>query len=167
MLPLTLLKGSEGQDILIELKNGDTYNGKLISCNMFMNITIRDVTRTNKDGDQFWEMPECFIRGNCIKYLRIPDEIINNVAEEEIANRKAFRGGRGGAGGRGSGGRGGYNNNNSNYTQGGRGEGRGGDGGRGRGRGRGGESGGGRGRGRGRGGHEGTTTTTTSSTATA
>ena len=166
MLPLTLLKGSEGQDILIELKNGDTYNGKLISCNMFMNITIRDVTRTNKDGDQFWEMPECFIRGNCIKYLRIPDEIINNVAEEEIANRKAFRGGRGGAGGRGSGGRGGYNNNNSNYTQGGRGEGRGGDGGRGRGRGRGGESGGGRGRGRGRGGHEGTTTTT-SSTATA
>lgn len=142
MLPLTLLKGAEGQDILIELKNGDTYNGKLISCNMFMNITIREVTRTNKDGDKFWEMPECFIRGNSIKYLRIPDEVITEVSEQEIANRKAYRGGRGG-GGRGGGGR--YNNDGrgrGGYDNKGRG-GRGRGDSHGRGRGRGGGGGGG------------------------
>ena len=154
MLPLTLLKGAEGEDILIELKNGDTYNGKLISCNMFMNITIREVTRTNKDGDKFWEMPECFIRGNSIKYLRIPDEVITEVSDQEIAQRKAFRGGRGG-GGRGGGGR--YNND-------GRGRGYGGRGGEGRGRGRGDSD---RGRGRGRGGGGGGRENATSSSAAA
>jgi U6 snRNA-associated Sm-like protein LSm4 len=146
MLPLTLLKGAEGQDILIELKNGDTYNGKLISCNMFMNITIREVTRTNKDGDKFWEMPECFIRGNSIKYLRIPDEVITEVSEQEIANRKAYRGGRGG-GGRGGGGR--YSNDGGGRGGYGRGDSKGrGGGGRGRG-----DSDRGRGRGRGGGGN--------------
>jgi U6 snRNA-associated Sm-like protein LSm4 len=146
MLPLTLLKGAEGQDILIELKNGDTYNGKLISCNMFMNITIREVTRTNKDGDKFWEMPECFIRVNSIKYLRIPDEVITEVSEQEIANRKAYRGGRGG-GGRGGGGR--YSNDGGGRGGYGRGDSKGrGGGGRGRG-----DSDRGRGRGRGGGGN--------------
>lgn len=155
MLPLTLLKGAEGQDILIELKNGDTYNGKLISCNMFMNITIREVTRTNKDGDKFWEMPECFIRGNSIKYLRIPDEVITEVSEQEIANRKAYRGGRGG-GGRGGGGR--YNND---------GRGRGGYDNKGRGgRGRGDSHGRGRGRGGGGGGNRENNGTNSSAAAT-
>ena len=28
-----------------------------------------------QDGDRFWRMPECFVRGNTIKYLRIPDEV--------------------------------------------------------------------------------------------
>ena len=28
-----------------------------------------------KDGDKFWKIPECYIRGISIKYLRIPDEV--------------------------------------------------------------------------------------------
>ncbi|KAB5521511.1 hypothetical protein DKX38_025830 [Salix brachista] len=27
------------------------------------------------DGDRFWRMPKCYIRGNTIKYLRVPDEV--------------------------------------------------------------------------------------------
>jgi U6 snRNA-associated Sm-like protein LSm4 len=34
--------------MLIELKNGDTYNGRLVSCNMFMNINLREVICTSK-----------------------------------------------------------------------------------------------------------------------
>ncbi|KAF7152308.1 hypothetical protein RHSIM_Rhsim01G0284100 [Rhododendron simsii] len=34
------------------------------------------------DGDRFWRMPECYIRGNTIKYLRVPDEVIDKVQEE-------------------------------------------------------------------------------------
>jgi U6 snRNA-associated Sm-like protein LSm4 len=33
-------------------------------------------------------MPECYIRGNSIKYLRIPDEVIDLVVEEEQKDRK-------------------------------------------------------------------------------
>lgn len=57
-------------------------------------------------------MPECYIRGSTIKYLRIPDEIIDMV-KEEIAPKNKSRGefrGRGGSGGqrgRGGPGRGG------------------------------------------------------------
>ena len=29
----------------------------------------------SQDGDRFWRMPECYIRGNTIKYLRVPDEV--------------------------------------------------------------------------------------------
>jgi U6 snRNA-associated Sm-like protein LSm4 len=87
MLPLTLLKAAENHPMLIELKNGDTYNGRLVSCNMFMNICLKDVICTSRDGDRFWRIPECYIRGNSIKYLRIPDEVIDMVADEEEKER--------------------------------------------------------------------------------
>lgn len=38
-------------------------------------------------------MPECYIRGSTIKYLRIPDEIIDMVKEEVLSKGR----GRGGA----------------------------------------------------------------------
>jgi hypothetical protein len=28
-----------------------------------------------QDGDHFWNIPECYIRGSTIKYIRIPDEV--------------------------------------------------------------------------------------------
>jgi hypothetical protein len=28
-----------------------------------------------QDGDRFWKMPECYIRGNTIKYIRVPNEV--------------------------------------------------------------------------------------------
>ncbi|KAL2485763.1 Sm-like protein LSM4 [Abeliophyllum distichum] len=48
-----------------------------------MNIHLREVICTSKDGDRFWRMPECYIRGNTIKYLRVPDEVIDKVQEEK------------------------------------------------------------------------------------
>ncbi|TMW69486.1 hypothetical protein Poli38472_001642 [Pythium oligandrum] len=75
MLPLSLLKTAQGQPMLVELKNGDTYNGNLVNCDTWMNINLREVICTSKDGDRFWKMPECYIRGNSVKYIRVPNEI--------------------------------------------------------------------------------------------
>ncbi|PWZ32581.1 hypothetical protein Zm00014a_008178 [Zea mays] len=75
MLPLSLLKTAQGHPMLVELKNGETYNGHLVNCDTWMNIHLREVICTSKDGDKFWRMPECYIRGNTIKYLRVPDEV--------------------------------------------------------------------------------------------
>ncbi|KAJ9552764.1 hypothetical protein OSB04_016809 [Centaurea solstitialis] len=91
MLPLSLLKTSQGHPMLVELKNGETYNGHLVNCDTWMNIHLREVICTSKvllltDGDRFWRMPECYIRGNTIKYLRVPDEVIDKV-QEETKNR--------------------------------------------------------------------------------
>ena len=59
----------------VELKNGETYNGHLVNCDSWMNIRLREVVCTAREGDRFWRMPECYVRGNTIKYLRVPDEV--------------------------------------------------------------------------------------------
>jgi len=99
MLPLSLLRTAQNHPMLVELKNGETYNGHLVSCDNWMNINLREVICTSKEGDKFWRMPECYIRGSTIKYLRIPDEVIDKVKEEVVAKGRG-RGdgkGRGGA----------------------------------------------------------------------
>lgn len=72
----------------MELKNGETFNGLLVSCDNFMNINLREVICTSRDGDKFTKIKECYIRGSTIKYLRIPDEVIDQV-KEETYNRSA------------------------------------------------------------------------------
>ncbi|CAK7226897.1 hypothetical protein SCUCBS95973_006355 [Sporothrix curviconia] len=140
MLPLGLLSAAQGHPMLVELKNGETLNGHLVQCDTWMNLTLKEVVQTNADGDSFMRIPEVYVKGNNIKYLRVPDEIIDTVKEQQQQQQQQhqhhyqsnFRGGRGG-------------NNNGGYQ---RGDGQGGRGG-GRGdRGRGGARGG-RGRGRG------------------
>ena len=172
---------------LVELKNGETYNGELVACDNWMNIrsgprapinrhpaalllarwssslpvarskpalipclssslpldvrvlpaSLRGVICTSRDGDRFWRLPEVTIRGNNIKYLRIPEEVIDMVPAEEDLGASGGRGrGRGGDGrGRGGGK--------------GKGDGKGGKGGRGGGGGRGDGKGAGRAAGRG------------------
>ncbi|CAF1131422.1 unnamed protein product [Didymodactylos carnosus] len=122
MLPLTLLRTAVYHPMVFELKNGETYNGHLQSCDNFMNIHLRDVICTSRDGDRFWKIPECYIRGNTIKYLRLPEEVINMVKEDSVekqnkgsrGNERGGRGGsqqRGGGGGRGNRGGGGGRGN--------------------------------------------------------
>ena len=52
-----------------------------------------------KEGDKFWRMPECYIRGSTIKYLRIPDEVIDKVKEEVVAKGRGRGGSQRGRGG--------------------------------------------------------------------
>ena len=114
------------------MKNGETYNGTLANCDTWMNVHLREVICTAKDGDRFWRVPEVYLRGSMIKYLQVPDAALDKAEQEEQALRRDDR-----------------------RALGGRGRGRGGGGtrGRGRGRGRGGGGGGGPHRGGGHGGH--------------
>ncbi|EME47076.1 hypothetical protein DOTSEDRAFT_124881, partial [Dothistroma septosporum NZE10] len=125
-LPLGLLTAAQGHPMLVELKTGETLNGHLVACDTYMNITLKEVVQTSPDGDKFFRLPECYVRGNNIKYLRVPDEVVDAVKEQQTSQQGQRGGHRGGHG----------------HERGGRG---GGERGRGRGR-------GGPGRGRGRGG---------------
>ncbi|MCJ1309222.1 hypothetical protein MMC25_002879 [Agyrium rufum] len=164
MLPLGLLTAAQGHPMLVELKNGETLNGHLVNCDTWMNLTLREVVQTSPEGDRFWRLPEVYVRGNngyrCmivelgketnaglflggveqIKYLRVPDEIVDLVKDQQ-QNQPSSRG-RGGSVQRGD----------HQNSRGGGGDGlRGGRGGGGSGGGGGGGNRGGRGRGRGRG----------------
>ncbi|KAK9776652.1 hypothetical protein SCAR479_06697 [Seiridium cardinale] len=113
MLPLGLLNAAQGHPMLVELKNGETLNGHLVQCDTWMNLTLKEVVQTSPEGDKFVRLPEVYIKGNNIKYLRVPDDIIDIAKEQQQGQQGGFRGGRGGSrgdhGGRGGerGGRGG------------------------------------------------------------
>eukprot|EP00980_Cylindrotheca_fusiformis_P027971 scaffold22575_cov141-Cylindrotheca_fusiformis.AAC.2 len=98
-----------------------------------MNLT--DVICTSKDGDRFWKLPTCYIRGAAIKYLRLPPQLLEKAREEGAElERQGGRGrgrGRGGGRGRGRGGRGRGRSDGGGRGRGGRGSGRGGGRGRG------------------------------------
>ncbi|KAK1594237.1 uncharacterized protein LY79DRAFT_702763 [Colletotrichum navitas] len=126
MLPLGLLNAAQGHPMLVELKNGETLNGHLVMCDTWMNLTLKEVVQTSPEGDKFVKIPEVYVKGNNIKYLRVPDDIIDVVKENQANHQQGgFRGGRGG--------------NRGDHS------GRGGDRGRGRGQGRGGRGRGNRG----------------------
>ncbi|VDO37877.1 unnamed protein product [Brugia timori] len=81
-LPLSLLRTAQNHPMLVELKNGETYNGHLVACDAWMNIHLRDAICTSRDGDRFLKMQEVYVRGSTIKYLRIPDDVVELVKEE-------------------------------------------------------------------------------------
>ncbi|KAF2861660.1 Sm-like ribonucleoprotein [Piedraia hortae CBS 480.64] len=107
VLPLSLLTAAQGKPMLIELKSGETLNGHLVSCDTYMNLTLKEVVQTNAEGTKFFHLPEAYVRGNNIKFLQVPTELIN-VMKEQQQSQHGQRGGRGGIqrGGRGDRGRG-------------------------------------------------------------
>ena len=104
VLPLTLLRSAANHPILVELKSGEAYSGVLAECDGWMNIHMRDAVLTSKDGDRFWRVPACYIRGNNVKFLRVPEEVVQVAVKENAAAvaQQAFRrpaeGGKGFAG---------------------------------------------------------------------
>ena len=94
-----MLRAAKDHPLLVELKNGETYNGNLVSCDNYMNVNLSDVTFTSRDADRFFKVDSVYIRGVQIKYLCVPQEVIALVKEEVRPE-----GGPGGAGrGRGRG----------------------------------------------------------------
>ena len=75
----------------MELKNGETFNGQLSQCDTFMNLLLTSVIVTSRDGTRFFDVKEVYIKGNNIKYLRIPDEIIQKVKEDSEQSQKHFQ----------------------------------------------------------------------------
>lgn len=59
----------------MELKNGETLNGVLTNCDSWMNLTLSDVIQTSPNGEEFTKVAEIYIRGNHIKYLRLPEQV--------------------------------------------------------------------------------------------
>ncbi|KIS67344.1 uncharacterized protein UMAG_04446 [Mycosarcoma maydis] len=88
MLPLSLLNAAQNKPMLVELKNGSTFNGHLVACDNFMNLTLREVYETSASGEQFWKQKECYIRGSTIKYCRVADSVIDQVRQREEQARK-------------------------------------------------------------------------------
>ncbi|QRV84160.1 hypothetical protein RhiJN_12176 [Ceratobasidium sp. AG-Ba] len=47
------------------------HSTAILSTATLLNITLREVYQTSPEGDHFWKLKECYIRGSMIKYLRV------------------------------------------------------------------------------------------------
>lgn len=52
----------------------------------WMNLHLREVIYTSRDGDSFHRMAEVYVRGNTVKYLRVPEAAMAKVSEEDMKN---------------------------------------------------------------------------------
>ncbi|KAL0209228.1 hypothetical protein RCL1_003486 [Eukaryota sp. TZLM3-RCL] len=75
-LPVKLLHESVGFIISIEMKNGDTYRGKLQSCEDSMNCRLVQVILTKNSGERL-EIEDLYIRGSQIRFIVVPDMLKN------------------------------------------------------------------------------------------
>ena len=64
--------------MLVELKDGDTLNGHLLSCDTWMNLVLKEVVQTSADGDRFFRLDEAYVRGNNVRFPCIPYEFLQS-----------------------------------------------------------------------------------------
>ncbi|KIR36867.1 hypothetical protein I310_00945 [Cryptococcus deuterogattii CA1014] len=77
---------AQGKPMLVELKNGVTFNGHLVECDTFMNVTLREVYQTSADGERFWKMKEMFIKGNITIFWN--KQLRNRTRREQRTERE-------------------------------------------------------------------------------
>lgn len=80
----------------METKNGESYDGILTGADTYMNLRLRDVVVTAADGLTFCKHPVAFIRGNNIKSIQMPGDILERHVQElkkKEAEAKAMKSG--------------------------------------------------------------------------
>ncbi|KAJ1652038.1 small nuclear ribonucleoprotein Sm D3 [Dispira simplex] len=75
-VPVKLLHESEGHIVTLEMKNGQTYRGKLLQAEDNMNVQLRDIIVTARDG-QVSKLDQVYIRGSFVRFFIVPDMLKN------------------------------------------------------------------------------------------
>eukprot|EP01016_Furgasonia_blochmanni_P034518 TRINITY_DN3736_c0_g1_i1.p1 TRINITY_DN3736_c0_g1~~TRINITY_DN3736_c0_g1_i1.p1 ORF type:complete len:121 (+),score=20.57 TRINITY_DN3736_c0_g1_i1:279-641(+) len=60
-----------------------------------MNMKLKEVIQTSKEGDKFWKVSNVLIRGNTIKYVRMVDSVLDKAMEEQPKSKFQYGAGRG------------------------------------------------------------------------
>ncbi|VEU23744.1 DEKNAAC104977 [Brettanomyces naardenensis] len=75
-IPIKLLNEAQGHVVSLELTNGVGYRGKLTESEDNMNVQLKDVTVTERDGT-VKHLDQIFIRGSQVRFFSIPDMLKN------------------------------------------------------------------------------------------
>ncbi|KAG8890213.1 hypothetical protein FRB98_000541 [Tulasnella sp. 332] len=75
-VPVKLLHEALGHIITVELKTGQLYRGKLAEAEDSLNISLRDITVTGRDG-RVSQLDQVYIRGSMIRFFIVPDMLQN------------------------------------------------------------------------------------------
>ncbi|KLO14280.1 Sm-like ribonucleo protein [Schizopora paradoxa] len=75
-VPVKLLHESLGHIITVEVKNGQLYRGKLVEAEDSMNVALKEITVTGRDG-RITQLDMAYIRGSMIRFFIVPDMLQN------------------------------------------------------------------------------------------
>ncbi|BFZ59496.1 small nuclear ribonucleoprotein Sm D3 [Saitoella coloradoensis] len=75
-IPIKLLHESQGHVVTLELNNGQTYRGKLFEAEDNMNVQLKDITVTARDG-RVSHLDQVYIRGSHVRFFIVPDMLRN------------------------------------------------------------------------------------------
>ncbi|TPX51744.1 hypothetical protein SeLEV6574_g00128 [Synchytrium endobioticum] len=75
-VPIKLLHEAQGHIVTLELKNGITYRGKLLEAEDSMNVQLRDITVTQRDG-KVTKLEQVYVRGSQVRFFIVPDMLKN------------------------------------------------------------------------------------------
>ena len=70
--PKTLTLELQGHIVTVEITSGQTYRGKLIEAEDNMNVQLKDITVTARDG-RVSHLEQVYIRGSHIRFFIVPD----------------------------------------------------------------------------------------------
>ncbi|RPA81036.1 Sm-like ribonucleo protein [Ascobolus immersus RN42] len=75
-IPITLLNDAQGHICTLELTSGQVFRGKLIEVEDNMNVQLKDVTCTARDG-RVSHLEQVYIRGSHVRFFIVPDMLRN------------------------------------------------------------------------------------------
>ncbi|GMK54048.1 hypothetical protein CspeluHIS016_0106340 [Cutaneotrichosporon spelunceum] len=75
-VPVKLLHESLGHIVTVELKSGEMYRGKLMEAEDCLNMAMRDITVTARDG-RVSQLEQVYIRGSMVRFIIVPDLLAN------------------------------------------------------------------------------------------
>ncbi|EMR10324.1 hypothetical protein PNEG_01580 [Pneumocystis murina B123] len=75
-IPLKLLHEATGHIVSCELDDGTVYRGRLSEAEDNMNIQLKDITVTARDG-RVSHMDYIYIRGSHVRFFVVPDMLRN------------------------------------------------------------------------------------------
>ena len=81
-LPLHILASASKDRVLVETKEGDTFEGTLRSVDRFMNIALENATKTSRTGSEFHKTEVCFIRGTNVRTVQMKRKVLQQCEEE-------------------------------------------------------------------------------------
>ncbi|KAL0263579.1 small nuclear ribonucleoprotein Sm D3 [Diplodia seriata] len=75
-IPIKLLNEATGHVVTLELSTGQVYRGKLLEAEDNMNVQLKDITVTARDG-RVSHLDQVYIRGSHVRYFIVPDMLRN------------------------------------------------------------------------------------------
>lgn len=86
MYPVTLIRISKGKKIEVEMKNDDIITGKLIICDLYMNMRIKNAVLTTRDSTTNFK--ECFIKGSLVKCIKLNKKLLK--IQEKLVSKNSL-----------------------------------------------------------------------------